>query len=467
MPAQILAWDGSLWSEIQGSVPITPPAGPAAWEWADDNLPWAYTDTAVFTEHWPTGLTIVDLQTGSGDFYTDLQNTVNTAGQRVIVRLPAGVFHFNQFRLIGSSGKATYAFGFWNANLKGLLGAGPDQTFVQMDADSMTQAQLDAMATMTAASFAPIDMGVMRIDGTQADPIYLGGLTFRSDDQQMLTAVASDVSAVVPQPAPHNGISLYPGTYGVVSYVRFQAAGRAATSAPPFECANIGSQYGGVDYYNCELDGRISPDLNAAQPRRCGVYMGNNEDYSNFHDTWLHHSNVSRYAVNDQNRNTAGLYTLTRCKIEHISDNHNTDPALNGGASLQGYTNASLFGWESCNGIIELTDVIADQDNLHTDGSIAQHLQFTSVGSRNPQGGRLTVTRGVFRNSAFPIVDGYLCMRVIPTTYWWLDGFATTMSVLDEHGNPKTAVALPSGTWPPTAASLSGKSPDTHYLIYH
>lgn len=462
--------DGALSSA--DTVTITVSDGASSYDWSDTNLPWAYSSTSEFTTDWPSSVTIVDIQTGSSDFYTNLVNTVNAASGRVVIRLGAGVYHLNSFRLYGSSGSPTYSFGFYNSRLQGFLGQGPDKTFVQMDANSMTQDQLDALAVMTTASYAPNQMGFCRFDGSDpASPVLLAGLTFRAADQQNLTAVASDVPAVVPQPAPHNGVILYQNAYAQVSYVRFQAAGRAVTSSPPFEHANIGSQYGTISFKKCEFDGRRSPDLDAAQPRRCGPIMANNETSHTMTDCWVHHSNISRYAANDQNRDTGGPYMLIRCKLEQISNTQNVDPALNGGVSLNGYSNPCCLGWETVNSPITLTDCIISQDDPYTDKySVAQHLGFTTVGStrgtNGPQGGRLTVTGGIFYNTAWPQLNGFLCIRALGNTYWVIDGYATTMMIYDSSGTRKSPYVY-SGTWPPTAAQLTavGVTPETHYLI--
>ena len=441
--------------------------GIVSFDWSDTNLPWDYDDdTSRFTADWPAAVTVVDIQTGSTDFFTNLQNTVNAAGRRVVVRLREGVYSLKSFRMIGASGDPTYAFGFWFPNLQGLLGQGPDKTFVQMNANSMSQAQLDRMSTFAAADFAPLQMGLCRFDGTAASPVLLAGLTFRSADQQNITSVGAGVASYVPQPAPHQGVVLYSGVHGKVSYVRFQGAGRAMTSAPPFEMANVTTQYGTVTWDHCEFDGRRSPDLDPAQPRRCGVWMGNNETLSQMTDCWMHHSNVSRYAANDENRDTRGVYRVVRCKAEQITNTQNTDPALNGGQSLRGYTNATPFGWESSNGTIELTDCIVSQDNNQSTGQVPMHLQLTSVGARNPQGGRMTVTGGEFRNTGWPQLDGFVCFRIQAKTFWWTDGFNTTITVKHKDGQRLTPYQY-TGTWPPTAAqlALAGVTPSTHYLI--
>src|SRR5699024_8678206 len=155
-------------------------------------------------------------------------------------------------------------------------------------------------------------------------PVLLGGLTFRAADQQMVHSKHPNlVESVVPQPAPHNGVMIFPNSHAVVSHVRFQAAARAWTQYPPFECGNANSQYGTILWNTCECDGRRSPDLDPARPRRAGVLLINNETSSIMRDCWMHHSNVSRYAANDENRDTSGLYRLERCKAEQITNQRN------------------------------------------------------------------------------------------------------------------------------------------------
>lgn len=448
-----------------GGVSVTPPGH----DWSDTNLPWAYTDKAQFVEGWPT-FTKVAIQTASSDFWTNLNNTVNAASGRVVVELGEGVYTMSSFRPIGSSGDPKYAFGFWNGKLQGLLGQGPDKTFVEMAANSVSQAQLDSIAQMTRAAFAPLQMACMRIDGQNGSPILLGGITFRAYDQNPFTSVAADLTnygLFFPQPCPHQGMSLYNSQYGAkLSYLRFQGFGRALTSIPPFEMANVTSQYGNVVYNNCESDGRLSPAVNSAKPRRCTVAMGNNAALDEWVDSWLHHSNVSRYAMNDQNRETQGIYRLTRTKIDHIADTQNKDPNINSGNSLGGWTYASCCGWESCNGTIEVTDSIIQQDDSSfSAGSIPQHFQMTTVGTRNPQGGRMHVKNTVFKN-VFTDIDGYACFRIDKRTSWYKDGYATTLDVKGANNTPLQPHEY-TGTWPPTAAYLAanGLSPSTHYIV--
>jgi hypothetical protein len=464
----VYRWDGSVSRLIhgQGNNVITPPdpgggggGSSIPWDWSDSNVPYAFTDASEMYARLPAGLSVADLNTSSSDFYTNLANTVGAAPGRVVVRLPARRHVLHSFRLIGSSGDPKYAFGFWFPKLAGFIcEAGPLNCSIEMAANSYTDAQLQAIAAMTSASNAPLQAGLCRIDSSESTPLFLAGVTFRADDQQMLTSVPSDVPAATPQPAPHQGVVLYPASVGagVITHCRFQGAGRAMTSSPPFEMANMTSQFGKFQVFKTEFDGRLSEVFNTARPRRCGPLMLNNEETSLLQDSWLHHSNVSRYAANDDNRVTTGAYSLTRVKAEQITNTKND--------GLGGYTNATPLGWESVGGTITLTDCIVSQDNPYTDKQIAQHLQLTTV-ARNPAGGRLRVNGGVFRNPGFPVLDGWLCFR-ITASHWQSDGYDTTLAVYRSDGYKKAPYVY-TGAWPPTAAALAAArvAPDTHYLV--
>lgn len=469
MPTYLYDQPNLTWRSIDGDPPVPTPPPVSSSDWSDTNLPWAYTDTSVFTSTWLAGTKIVALSNTGSTFKASLDATLAPlpTGSRWVVQLPAGDFQLLNFAALG--GTSTYDFGYYSAKLQGFLGAGPDKTFVTMAAGAVNSTQLSIIQGLTPSSSAsPLQMGIIRFDGSANSPVLIAGVTFRAYDQPNVVAQAAGASPamVVPQPCPHQGVVIYQSSTAQVSYCRFQGAGRAATSSPPFEMANITTQYGSTVYNNCEFDGRLSPAINAAQPRRCGPIMGNNETLHTMRDCWMHHSNVSRYAVNDQNRATSGTYTLTRVKANQITNNHNVDPALNGGNSLGGYTNACPLGWESCNGIVILNDCTVEQNDGFTDGQIAQHLQFTSVGSRNPQGGRCFVNGGTFRNTAWPQLDGFVEFRIPTGTFWYSDGLANTLAVTHANGQ-QLAPYVYTGSWPPSAATLAaaGVSPTTHYFV--
>lgn len=435
-------------------------------EWSEANPPWRITDPADVTKGFPANLSVTPLKAGT-DLHARLASTVSAG--RTVVGHPGGVLRLTRFQPYGTSGNPIYAFGFWSPNIQGVLGSGADKDVIEQGPNTLTAAQLDALSKMTTAQVS--NLGMMRFDGSPTSPTYVAGVTFRAWDQQMLTSYAGTNSPkpVVPQPAPHSGVTFYGGSQpnpGIVAYCRFQGAGRAMTSSPPFEHGNLTSQYNSLTIRHCEFDGRRAPEIDPARPLRVGVVMGNNETSMVFEDCWFHDSNVSRYAVNDQNRNTFGTYIIRRCKAERITINQNRDPALHGGQSLGGWTNASCFGWEDVGGDIIVEDSIASVDNP---SGVVAHFQLTSVSGRNPAGGHMKVTGTLCRNTAHTWLDGYPIYRIQPSTYWWTAGFDNTI----EHYHPVTGVRLKShvvpttSAWPPAKATLdaAGISKDTHYLI--
>lgn len=444
-------------------------------DWSDSNLPWAYTSTDQFTTNWPVGTYIVPLRNDGADYYECMMNTVLAANRRVVVDVSEARDHqLTLFRHVGippgqPGYDPTYAFGFWHPNLQGVLGLGPDKTFITMAGNSFTSEQMTWMQTNDAfatAAFAQMQTGVMRFDGANpSSPVLIAGVTFRAADQQLLPTVKPDVPVYVPQPAPHLGVQLFTGAYSELSYTRFQAAGRAMTSQPPFELANLSTGRGFHNIHNVELDGRRSPELDPRRPRRCVTIMGNNEGAHKLTDVWGHHSNVSRYAMNDQNGNTFGTYTAERVKFDHITDQQNTDPNMNNGLSLGGWTNASAFGWESVAGVIDVHDSVIEINNSSVSGAFPAHFQLTYVGSRNPQGGRLHAKGNTYRHTAYPQLDGFCTFRIAVNCFWYTDGVANTLDVRRADNVPLTPFQW-SGTWPPSAAQLAAANvkPSTHYI---
>lgn len=438
--------------------------------WSEGREPWRITSEAQLRDRWPSGVVVVPLSNIGATFAQRLTNTINAqpAGTRVVIQLEAATYVLNSFEVAGG-GRVTYAFGFWHgAKLQGFIGRGADKTIIHMAANSMSPAQLADLATMTQAAFSPLQMGLCRLDGGPGDPVILSGITFRAADQQMLTAKAPDVNIAVPQPAPHQGVVIYSDSDSIVTYCRFQAAGRAAYSQPPFEMGNLNGQYGTHVWANCEFDGRRAKEVDPLQPERVGVVMLNNEESSRMIDCWQHHSNVSRYAVNDENRNTQGEYIVQGCQSEYISNNQNTDPNLNGGNSLRGWVTCADYGWESTSATIRVSDSVIRQTFDSPDGGFGEiptHFRITSVGARNPAGGRFYAEDNVYLTLPFPHLNGYATIRVQANTPWWIDGVQNTLFFTQK--GVRLQPWEHTGAWPPTEAQLvaAGISPDTHYIL--
>jgi len=432
-------------------------SGASSYDWSDTNLPWTVQAGHTLTEGWPSSALnmIVDIQVNAAnDFVTNLDNTIAAHGGPCIIRLQAGVYHIKNFSHPQTT--STYGLGYYNANLRGFLGQGADQTFIQMDANSYTTAQLNTISTLTAGSNGnPIGFSMLRFgSGSGGEYIYNAGLTFRGCDQQTISNYDSS-TGISSQPAPYGGVGLSSVEGGITQYVRFQASAHAATSQPPFECGSINSQYSTHTFQNVEVDGRLSPDIDASQPRRSGTWLGNNESAITWNNAWFHHSNRSRYAVNDGNRATFGTYAHANMKIEHISE-------INDG--LGGQTNAACAGYENCAATITWNSPIFHQDNSAAWNTA--HVGLTTVSSQsvaNPQGGHITIADPVCSN-VFSAMDGYLCMRIVTNTHWYTDGINNTVTVTKGGTRLQYYIA----TSQPTSASLSaaGVSPDTHFIVF-
>lgn len=488
MAISVRRWLGTAWGKYDGGVV---PGG--EWDYSDSNLPWAYPAgltlsqrEALFTADWEPGVQIVDLPATGGDFYSRVISVCNAAANPVIVRIPEGVHHLTSFPLSGSSGLQTFAHAIYHPRLRGFLGAGADRSVIQLDANSLSQAQLEAIAEMDTSGGvgATLQIGLALLQPTGDTRVYVAGVTFRAEDQQYMLSVQPGLveRGVTPnQPAPHRGVIVGPGKNALISYTRFQGAGRACFAAPPYECGNIESQRSQFHLKHCEVDGRRAPDINPAQPARCGLVMGNNESIHTVENSWLHHNNISRYAINDQNSGHPvtgfdGVYTVIRSKANNVG-NGNIDPALNGGAQLGGGTGAVCFGYESTKAEIKFHQPIISVDNAvtsyHGQTSISQHIGFAEVSTFRRQGGRAYIYGGIFRNTAWPALDGFLCIRVYASTYWWQDGVENTIFVYsgtEENPGVRKQPWLVSGAWPPNPATGIGMdgqpvSPETHYLV--
>ena len=458
---------------------VSPARHPADWD--DDNLPWSYATTDAFTEGFTEGITWTDLYTGTfaqSDLWSRITYTIAQVpgNGRVYVRIPTGVHNVTSFQTPFVIQKnPLYAFGLWFPRLSGLLGDGPDKTRIHLVANSYSQEQLDALATLNPDTFTPLGNAFARFDGA-VTPFLLGGIKFTAADQQNVTALHPNMAAkhgiVVPQPAPHVGIHFEPAPSNgtsefIVNNCAFVGCARALLGQPPFECGLINSQYTKSVFRRCDFDGRRDAEVDPLRPRRSTTALVNNEKDMSFVDCHFHHSNIGRFAGNDQNKSPAALstfYNFIRCKFDHMGDEGNTDPLINGGAPLGGVDTRyiSPFGFESTNARIRLTDCIITQNTTYARGGIA----ITQVG-RNPSGGRMEVVDCVFRYEHKPYLNGFATMMIDPSTPWYKDGPATTTSVSREE-TPLTCHVYPTGSsWPPTEAYITaqGLTPETHYIV--
>lgn len=493
MTFTLYRWNGTTLQPLLGAGGSYTPPGVGVWD--DSNHPAmlssSLTGSALETylmQEYPADWvypTIVDYTPGisgpasGSDFFAHIYNQCQAAGARIVIRLQGGtVYHCSRFVPIPITGGGSilYAMGLWHSNLQGFITSGPGPAIIQMDADSFTGAQITALESMTTSEV--LNAAVMRLDGQRR---VLAGIQVRAADQQDISDVHQSIKdygssdPVCPQPAPHAGVFLFPSTGGsaYLSHLDLVGAGRAVTSAPPFECANIGTQYGDIRVWNCHSDGRRHPDIDPARPRRCGVWMTNNDTWSG-KNIWMHHSNLSRWATNDGGQTTVRSYYVENVQIEEITNNQNVDPALNGGASLGGWTNPCVMGYETCVSPIELNGVRLTVDNTSTSLAIQQHLQLAYVASSafptaptSPPNAKLTVIGGIFHNVAFPAIDGFLTVR-IAQDIWWRD-LSTYLWIWNGAETVRKTGRIYTGAWNNGAlaawVSSNGFTPDTDYIV--
>lgn len=432
----------------------TPPGDDTPW--SDSNPPWALKASEALTDGWPAAaLTMIKPLSSNGATFRDRLNNTLSAGP-CIVQLPAGTYHLNAFyqSTTGTNRTTTHGYGYLQpANLRGLLGAGANQTYIMMDPNSYTSEQVSAVSALSSSNTIQFYMmifaqGNYSTSGPTGNPLYISGITFKGSDQQPATS-----GAAAGTPTPYSGVHFRGVNNGIIQYCRFQGCGRNFTTSPPYEIASLGMQYNNITVRRIESDGRLAPDVNSARPRRSGVLMMNNEFNIDMQDSWLHHGLLARYAVNDGNRPTTGTYRHTRLLLEEIGNVNNS------GATHQRVPT----GYENVGGNVIWTDTTIKQPATNWDRA---HMQFTTVGGQsnsNPPAGTLNVTNCTFTHGHTPM-DGYFVLYLSQSNNWWTGNINTIPVVIKKGTSTLTPYRI---TSQPSTASLSnaGVSKDTHFLL--
>lgn len=488
-PIAIYWHDGSTVRCIHGSGSSFTP-DPDAPFWTDPHSPadqWA--SEADFTAPWSGVLSqwagldpwatadVRDLTGYTSDFRAACIAMCNAASNPIVIRLPEELLHLTSF--VVPTGVQTFAFGMYHPNFRGWLGRGPGRTIVQQDAGSVSAAQITALEALTSSQTNALAMCLAQPGTGSTWSVLMSGLTMQAADQPTISSVnfttSSSPNPVMPQPAPHSGIMLGPNRDFFGSHLELLGCGYAINPSPPFEQTNLGSQYGKIRMHHVLSDGRRAASIDPARPWSCNPYMGNNEDLCEVAYTRFCHAPISRVAINDQNsgntETSAGAYTFgPGYQVDHIG-NHNVKPHLNGGASLGAYSGAVAHGFESVGGPLTFHAPHMSVDNPWTDNAISQHIGLNFVSGVNRQGGRLRIYGGTFRNTAFPWLDGWLCIRISQSSYWYTDGVANTIFVYAgaDDSTLRKQPWLYTGAWTQAAmtaaATAAGVSPATHYLL--
>lgn len=307
---------------------------------AAPSQPWAPLAGESVDDNVPGTVNIVnysDFDTGAGLGQT-LATIRSAQSAPYYVRLPAGTFHITDFSFAAGTGQGK---GYQDINASkywgGLIGAGADQTFVVVDPEIMTSAQLSGV---TAGNPNPVQMMVFYAGSSGLSiPTIFSGITFRGNFQQVISLSGLTGTA----PAPYSGINLINVKTGSrVQFCRFQGFGYAAKQSPPYELGAIQSNSSDWTLYRSEIDGRLAPEIDATQPLASGGLMWNYETSAKAIDSWLHHTRRSGFAMHDHpdNTNDVGVYYCENFTVEHCSE---TTDSYAGSAPV-GFANSNVEG---------------------------------------------------------------------------------------------------------------------------
>ncbi len=292
--------------------------------WSDANPPWKLGTGESVDDNRPAGVQVInyaDYSNSNARSFGQTLAAIRTAAKApYYVRMPAGSFRVTDFSFAAGTGVGR---GYQDVNstkyFGGIIGAGADKTFITVDPNIMTAAQLSGIASGESTSVSVIYAGGSAL----AIPTFFSGLTFRGNFQQSTTL--NGVSGTAP--APYAGISLSSVKTGsVVQYCRFQGLGFAAKASPPYELGTISSTHSSWTFRRSEIDGRLAKEVNASQPVSAGGLMWNYETNVKTIDSWLHNTRRSGFAMHDHapseggNANDPGIYYAENFQTQDIAN---------------------------------------------------------------------------------------------------------------------------------------------------
>lgn len=331
----------------------------ASTNWTNENLPWQMYAGESLLDDKPAGAAIVEVgdYTSSTDIYTVLTTVASSVSTGVYLRLAEDTYYINTLQSYSANSYLGYANG--NRRILGLVGRGAEKTFIQAS-PTMISSVPDAMNYVLNATATPAGItGLYFSDLSASAPFFFSGITFRGTLQTPFSVYSSASQSYfrknhgVASPLAWNGMSLWRAQPGSrFQYCRFQGFGFALNSAPPYECGVVNSNYSnGLVIYRCEIDGRIAPEIDPAQPVSSGGWMWNKELNITMQDCWEHHTRRSGWASNTNTLNTSEVYKGINFKCERIADTNDAWAGDNGffnGSNVEGiigtftYTNCYL-----------------------------------------------------------------------------------------------------------------------------
>jgi len=437
--------------------------------WSSSNLPWSY---GQLQDDWPSSaLALVVSYTdnrwysASKTFVQILDDACSTVGD-CIIQLPAGTFHISNFNYFRTSANAQ-AMGYFNANLRGLLGSGVLSTFIQVDPNSIDSTLISWQEALTTSN--TCNTVAFRLGNNDSRDFYMAGITWLGTDQPNLNhsaiqAQPSNAPYTQDLPACWGGLVLHGvGPGSLFQNLRFIGFGHALTNSPPFETGAIGSQSDNYTLRRVEIDGQIASTFDSSRPRRSGMLMLNSELNVTLEDGYLHHSERSGYT--NYGHTTAaranGSITTTNWQVEHNAD---YDDGLGGSLGMPPFNHEEVLGPITHNAPIFGT---YDRENWQVSHG---YVGCSTVGTVNG----LTINDPVIIGS-YAQDNGCFSLRVPPTYYdgntnvWYTSSGSMPITVT-KNGVPLTMVRVGSGTPYGTSYTASqlqsaGITPDTHWLV--
>jgi hypothetical protein len=450
--------------------------GPGS-EYVEGFEPWRLGPGESYLDNMPTGVEVVPASyfSESDDIYAILEavetSPLTTAG--VYVELDAKTYYLSSFRSYSTDDWR----GFANAtrHVMGLIGQGPDSTFIRVrpDAVSSSPGAADHVLNATGGSpGTPVAVIALYFSNTTTDvPLFFSGITFDGTLQTPFTTYSTASQAsfrrnhAVPSPLAWRGISLWRCIEGSrMQYCRLRGFGYALNTAPPFEAGAIETNYDdGFVLTRTEIDGRVPGSLYPTRPRASGGLMWNKGIDATVTDSWQHHTRRSGWATNTNTNGQGERYVAVNFQVEEIANDLDGYAGDNGG-----------FNGANVEEVVGIFTIENGDMSIANGAHINWALPYRSSGAD-----QLTTV------SSHPVIEvhGFQtddvlyggCLRIRVTqnpnstgtspayTYLVNNGVSSAVNlfdVRDSEGEPLTPVRH-------NAFNPSLHGPDTHYVVIY
>lgn len=345
-------------------------SGGGSASWADGNEPWRI---GGLTDDWPQAALDKVVQYNDSRWFsasktfTKICQDAAAIVPGAIIKLPAGTYHLTKFDQAVSG---TQGYVFFGKSIGGLLGAGPESTFIVLDSNALVDPLLTSIKNATNA----ISVYTMRFDNAP----YISGITFDAHEQPLIdgTAVAKPNGYPSSYSAPYAGLQYYNTTGGITQNVRFRGFGKCWNNVYPYELGAVNTSGASHTMRRYEIDGRTAASINSTRPRVSGGFMYNNGGNFTLTDGWEHHSKRSGHTIFGKTGSAtlaSGTFNTTRVRI---NDNANINDGDGGTYTF------SAFNHEQAVGAITYTNCQMQRSNIASTG----RATYITVGANNNLG---------------------------------------------------------------------------------